>query len=419
MITLSQEQESALQMAMNFLIDTECHEMVIDGFPGVGKTTLVEHILMHARKKAKLMKMITGQDQHLNVYLTATTNKAAGVLGAMTGEESMSIHSLLGLRPVPDFKTGKMNLKQSPNPTALDNALIIIDEASMENMELLEIVRARTPHCKVIHVMDRYQLAPIGETHCPVSTQVALQARLVIPQRYGGEIAKLGKQFRHAIDTGEFHPIEDNGCEIIRADGPTFQRMVDAAFDGSHDINHARIISWTNDTVAAYNDYTRKLVTQAVLFEPGEMVITNKPILHRKLTAFTTDSITQIDAVQETVSEEYGIKGNWYTLAGGTPLFQPLRQADVKMRMKQTAAVKDWGTHYQIKDFFGDLRSVNACTSHKSQGSTYDIAFVDLDDIGRCREPIDVARMLNVASTRAAKQVVYYGDLPKKYGGNK
>jgi hypothetical protein len=391
--------------------------MVIDGFPGVGKTTLVEHILMAARARAKMLKLLTNRGHQLNVYLTATTNKAANVLGAMTKEDGMSIHSLLGLRPVPDHRTGKMNLKQSPNPRAIDDALIIIDEASMENMELLEVVRGRTQRCKVIHVMDSYQLAPIGESHCPVSTEVKKQAKLKIPQRYGGEIAKLGTQFRHAIDTGEFTPIIPNGAEIIKADGPTFQSMVDTAFNGKQGVDHARIICWTNDKVRQYNDYTRNLVTQSEFFEPGEMVITNKPIMSKKQTAYSTDSIVQVSDVDSYVGEEYGVKGIWYTLSGNTEVFQALNQYDVKQRLDATVKSKDWATHYMLKDFFGDLRPVNSCTSHKSQGSTYDIAFVDLDDIGGCRKPIDVARMLNVASTRASQQVVYYGNLPAKYGG--
>lgn len=404
-------------MAMDFLLNSNSNEMVIDGFPGVGKTTLVEHILMAARARAKMMKLLTDQDQHLNVYLTATTNKAANVLADMVGEEGMSIHSLLGLRPVPDFHTGKVNLKASNSPRQIDNALIIIDEASMENMELLEIVRNRTQHCKVIHVMDRYQLAPIGEDHCPVSTHVKKQARLQIPQRYGGEIAKLGTQFRHAIDTGEFNPIIPNGVEIIKADGPTFKAMVDNAFNGKQGVDHSRIICWTNDKVKQYNHYTRNLVTQSEFFEPGEMVITNKPILDRKKTTYSTDSIVQITHVDSRIGEEYGVKGIWYTLAGSVEVFQALNQYDVKQRLDATAKSRDWATHYMLKEFFGDLRSVNSCTTHKSQGSTYDIAFIDLDDIGKCRKPIDVARMLNVASTRASQQVVYYGDLPAKYGG--
>ena len=39
---------------------------------------------------------------------------------------------------------------------------------------------------------------------------------------------------------------------------------------------------------------------------------------------------------------------------------------------------------YSVKQELADLRPVHASTVHKSQGSTYRMVFIDLDDIGRC-----------------------------------
>ena len=54
---------------------------------------------------------------------------------------------------------------------------------------------------------------------------------------------------------------------------------------------------------------------------------------------------------------------------------------------------------------------------HKSQGSTYDTVFIDLENIGSCRNPDQVARMLYVAVSRARNRIFLFGKLPTKYGG--
>ena len=58
-----------------------------------------------------------------------------------------------------------------------------------------------------------------------------------------------------------------------------------------------------------------------------------------------------------------------------------------------------------------DLRAAYAQTVDKSQGSTYDKVFIDLDDISHCTSGARIARMLYVAVSRARHQVIFTGDL--------
>ena len=48
---------------------------------------------------------------------------------------------------------------------------------------------------------------------------------------------------------------------------------------------------------------------------------------------------------------------------------------------------------------------------HKSQGSTYDNVFINLNDILRCRTILDRNRLLYVALSRASKKVFIYNSL--------
>jgi exodeoxyribonuclease V len=63
---------------------------------------------------------------------------------------------------------------------------------------------------------------------------------------------------------------------------------------------------------------------------------------------------------------------------------------------------------------YADLRSPHSTTVHKSQGSTYQVAFIDLTDIGRNTKSYELTRLLYVAITRAAQKVFVTGELPAR-----
>jgi exodeoxyribonuclease V len=57
-----------------------------------------------------------------------------------------------------------------------------------------------------------------------------------------------------------------------------------------------------------------------------------------------------------------------------------------------------------------DLRAVFAQTVNKSQGSTYDKVFFDLDDLKKCHNGNTLARLLYVGTSRARHQCFFVGD---------
>ena len=64
-------------------------------------------------------------------------------------------------------------------------------------------------------------------------------------------------------------------------------------------------------------------------------------------------------------------------------------------------------------DTWADLRPTFASTVNKAQGSTYDKVFIDLSDFKPMvhKDPIQLARLLYVAMSRAKYQVIFTGDL--------
>jgi ATP-dependent exoDNAse (exonuclease V) alpha subunit len=97
----------------------------------------------------------------------------------------------------------------------------------------------------------------------------------------------------------------------------------------------------------------------------------------------------------------------------GRYLKQPLDYTEVTKLLKQFAAKKDWMNYFRLKNEFSDFRFAYASTVHKSQGSTYDTVYIDLEDISVCRDLSQLARMLYVAISRATTRVVFYGTPPK------
>lgn len=413
-LTLTQGQQEADQQFMAFMIDPKQREMIISGFAGTGKSTLTKHILSSLDKKMQMLNLLIGGDAYTDIpiHVTATTNKAAQVIGKVTGYPPQTIHSLLGLKVSNDFKTGKTKLEKTRGYKVLERSLIIIDEASYIDAALLKLIRESTIGCKVLYIGDPYQLAPTFESSSPVFNEGLPETRLTEVMRNNGLITQLSSQCREAVITGDFQALVHDHQQVVHLDGPAFRGAIDTHF-ADKAAHNCRILAWTNDRVHAYNNYVRELQGYGPTLEVGEMVITNNSLSAH---GYATDSHLRVTGLgQREVFE--GIHGQNIILNKDVKLFLPDNQYQVKAVLRNFARSKDWGSYFTVKETCADLRPLHASTVHKSQGSTYDKVFIDLSDIGRCNIPGDAARILYVAISRASQQVILYGDLPEKYGG--
>ena len=113
---------------------------IVTGGPGTGKTATIR--LICAAAKA----------QRASVALVAPTGRAARRMAESTGAEASTIHSALGWIP-----------GQGPTRDEIDADLLVVDETSMANLELLvTLLRAVGPDMHVVLVGDADQLAPVG-----------------------------------------------------------------------------------------------------------------------------------------------------------------------------------------------------------------------------------------------------------------
>jgi exodeoxyribonuclease V alpha subunit len=136
--TLAPSQREALKTVLTKRV------VVITGGPGVGKTTLVNSILMILCAK------------NVKCLLCAPTGRAAKRLTETTGMEAKTIHRLLEIDPA----TGRFS-RHEANP--LSCGLLVIDETSMVDVPLMHsLLRAVPNHAGLILVGDIDQLPSVG-----------------------------------------------------------------------------------------------------------------------------------------------------------------------------------------------------------------------------------------------------------------
>jgi exodeoxyribonuclease V alpha subunit len=134
---LAPSQREALQQALNSRL------LIITGGPGVGKTTLINTLLMILRAKK------------VECLLCAPTGRAAKRLSETTGLEARTIHRLLEVLPTGAFG------RNERNPLNCD--LLVVDETSMVDVPLMNyVLRALPGGASLILVGDVDQLPSVG-----------------------------------------------------------------------------------------------------------------------------------------------------------------------------------------------------------------------------------------------------------------
>ena len=409
-ITLTTDQQAALDKFVGFLTHPKEPVFVLSGYSGTGKSTLTKVILDKYEGILKIARLINPKVKEMAVALTATTNKAAEALAYVTGKPAQTIHALLGLIVKTDYTTNVTTLK-SRTKTLVEDHLIFIDEASYVDKNLLDLIFKCTHNCKIVFMGDPAQLTPVKSTHTPVFACNFPGAHLsqVVRQAEGHPIIDLSTKFRETVNTGVFFSFKPDGTAVTHMSRADFDAAVELEFNKPNwNYKDSKVLAWTNKCVINYNHAIRDSVKGDPDFQVGDYAICNKYVGDGSK-SLKTDQMVQITEISDP-SEVSGVVGHYFTLDHTTTLFSPASLAAKNARIKLARAQDDYALIESIENRWIDLRAAYACTINKSQGSTFDRVFIDLDDISRCNSGDQIARMLYVGVSRARHQVILTGD---------
>lgn len=355
-------------------------------------------------------------------------------------------------------------------------SLYIIDEASMINRSLLTFLEkiCKTNRCKIIYVGDESQLPPVKETYSPsFKGVVAYSLTQTVRQGDDNPVSKLLDKLRYDIkhktftfldyivkNKSEFNIDNTKGFQVCNSS--EFNNFIYTNFNDeelTRNVDFAKVIAYTNNCVSFWN----KFIRNSIIKDADKSIITRNDLIISYVTIVNKFNECVIKNSEEYIIKEivnyvhptYQIKGfmvKFTAIHGGNntlPLFvvdhnDPnavrayANKAYELINSAKTANIKlknqKWKEYFSFKEscllltnianasnnsvlYYKDLDYGFSLTAHKSQGSTFDTVFVDVNDMvfDKYGKPYtnaeDINRRLYVACSRCKNKLyLKYGN---------
>lgn len=452
---LNEDQMSIFETLRDYIVSQNDDQIyVLKGWAGTGKTftisVLVRYVLdvMYPNKKYK-------------IAVTGPTNKSVRVIRTTSGIKHpkvifQTIHKLLGLteRITHDGKQEFVNQGTSPQIESV--RLLIIDEVSMLNDELFEMIIEHRGKTKIICMGDPAQIPPVGKPDCiPFREELyekyrikSLQLRTIMRQKHDNPIIDISVKIRKNIESRR-NPVDpvtvklenDEGVEFLNLNDKnirkSFPLIIEKYFKTEkfeNDSEYAKIIAWRNKTVASMNQLVRRVIfgedkiRSKILL--GEKLIANSPIIEGDFVLFNTNEEFTVESFKILSENKKDQQGLELTLKYYEAVVKYLddqdeskktyidilhedSEEDFKWLLNDLKSIaiekkgkdKTWIKYYDFLRRFADVGYAYAITSHKSQGSTYDTTFVLEDDIDTNMDIVERNRIKYTSYTRASRKL--------------
>jgi len=167
---------------------------VITGGPGCGKTTIIQGIAAAWKKSTD--SLFWERKLQKDVVLCAPTGKAARRISEVTGLKASTIHRLVFVGDMPE------------------NALVVVDEASMLDIQLAAMLLRKVRHnCQIVFVGDADQLSPIGPGSFfkdLIGSPCIPKTTLDVSHRNSGDIAKFAQLINHGMSPLAYEEIRED-----------------------------------------------------------------------------------------------------------------------------------------------------------------------------------------------------------------
>jgi exodeoxyribonuclease-5 len=429
---LSCDQETALRQFEHFIEQKSEPVFVLQGYAGTGKTFLLQKFLEYLEKNC------------VNYALCSPTHKAKRVIEKLVGRTAHTLHALLSLAPnVAIFKLDYNNLKfklrgETSIPT---EGVVIVDEASMVSDALYQLLleKCKENNTKLVFVGDIAQLQPVKGNDTSKVFECTNIATLSTMHRQSedSDLLTVLSELR-SVPKYTFEP----NPKIERV---SLQQFVNNAVEDFKKHLNVKILAFTNNRVANFNNSIKKILFgesdeyyvgeiltayenyenpyKEMFWNSSDYVISDVVALQKKLPGldFKVDGY----ALTFQKEEDYPWEKSCYILSNSMnrEIYDQIAYTIEGIRLKALKNPANWLKYYQLIKSFAtpfDLEFDNrivkkktfdlgyACTVHKSQGSTYDKVYVDLNDILTCKDDKMLRQLEYVAFSRTKNLVTIY-----------
>ena len=368
--------------------------LIITGGPGTGKTTIIKALIR------------IYESMGCEVALAAPTGRAAKRMAESTSCEARTIHRLLEVefRDEADGADGATFARNEHN--LLDADIIIIDEASMIDMFLMEaLLAAIRPGARLVLLGDCDQLPSVGAgnvLHDLIDSGCFNTVRLTEIFRQGSE--SLIVTNAHRINRGEMPVLDahDKDFFFMKREGgaliPTLTEVVARRLPATYGVSaFDKIQVITPTRKGAAGTETLNLLLQAALNPPAKDKAERK---FRDAVFREGDKVMQIRNNYDLVWDENGTE-RFGIYNGDIGVIKKIYDRQSYMLIDFDGREVKYGF-----DLLEDLEHAYAITVHKSQGSEYPFVVMPVTDF----PPMLMTRnLLYTAVTRAKTMAVLIG----------
>ena len=439
--------------AVEAIVSPHPESMAFTGPAGCGKTT----VLQHAAKRLPL-------DQTIFI---APTNKALEVFSSKLpgGAHCKTLAQAIGKVSVTVDGEQQFVIKETLRDRLLkqyeedDIRYFIVDESSMIGQEDADLLEEMAENCraKIVWAGDVYQLPPVKDKPCNQFYEPKHAFELTKVLRHGGAVLDYATHIRSQFSLR--HSFPASNC--LSSDSSIYLKSKQEWFDSfceslsSGDLS-SRALCWTNANVSVltkksritvYGDrskdgwlpgevlmiHTRHIAPDgAILYTSFEYEVLSNKIEHftfdKGILRYTTPKTKEEKVLPLCVSGDFQVLTAVRVFFDGTraadqvKIYSPTPNSEAKLHfqhIKKSMAnfkQKNYLIHPQEKEdayakitsinsYFAPLRSAQVMTVHKSQGSTFENAYI-FNDLVACEKP-ERNNLLYVASTRASKSAIF------------
>ncbi len=372
--------------------------LILTGGPGTGKTTVVKGLL-------SIFGSI-GQ----KCVLCAPTGRAAKRLSESTGEEAKTIHRML------EMERGMDGLfvfnRDARNP--LDEAVIIVDEASMVDLTLLAaLFRAIKRGARLILIGDSNQLPSVGAGNVLADLIASGRVKTVA-------LTEIFRQSRESLIVTNAHKINSGVAPILN---DTKNDFFFVRRENESEIANTVAELITSRLPKTYGNGIKdeiQIITPSKKGLGGVSVLNtelqeriNPPMKFKKEVKIGQNIFREGDKVMQTSNdyeiewEKNGVTGMG-VFNGDTGYIEEINTVKEEVVIRFEDRIARYS--YELCE---ELDLAYAITVHKSQGSEYPVVIIPMY---YCAPMLMTRNLLYTAVTRAKKMVILVGrsDIPHK-----